>query len=84
MELVFLGILLLILALGLFILNKYNNAARTDNDEIRKFNEANKDSQQNQKELKATLQLPVKTWHFLITGILFIFFGEDYEFNIFF
>lgn len=70
----FLGVLLLLITLGLFILKKYNIKTRQDNKLIRKHNEQ-ETAAWNQKELKATLELPVKWWMTGIVGILFILLG---------
>lgn len=70
----FIGISLILVGIGLFILKKYNGNARKKNDAIRAFNESNNEAKQH-KELNAVIEIPVKWWMSTILGVLFIFLG---------
>ncbi len=70
----FIGISLILVGIGLFILQKYNSSARLKNESIRAFNETNNEAKQH-KELNAVIEIPVKWWLSSALGVLFIFFG---------
>ena len=70
----FIGISLILVGIGLFILQKYNSSARLKNESIRAFNETNNEAKQH-KELNAVIEIPVNWWLSTTFGILFIFFG---------
>lgn len=70
----FIGITLILVGIGLFILKKYNGSAREKNHAIRAFNESTNEAKQH-KELNAVIEIPVNWWLSTTLGILFIFFG---------
>jgi len=77
----FIGIALILVGLGLFILKKYNDNARKKNDTIRAFNDATEDAKE-YKELNAVIEMPVKWWLSTMLGVLFIFSGVANPFSI--
>jgi uncharacterized membrane protein len=77
----FIGISLILVGIGLYILKKYNNNAREKNSVIRAFNQSSNDAKQH-KELNAVLEIPVAWWSSTIIGILFVFLGVANPFSI--
>jgi uncharacterized membrane protein len=77
----FIGIILILVGIGLYILRQYNNNARQKNDAVRTFNNATTDAKQH-KELNKLLEIPVKWWMPTVLGVLFIFLGVANPFSI--
>jgi uncharacterized membrane protein len=77
----FIGIALILVGIGLYILKKYNDRAREKNNTIRVFNEKTKEAK-DYKELNAVLEIPVKWWLSAMIGVLFIFLGVANPFSI--
>ena len=77
----FIGIALILVGIGLYILKKYNDRAREKNNTIRVFNEKTKEYK-DYKELNAVLEIPVKWWLSAMIGVLFIFLGVANPFSI--
>jgi len=75
------GIILLLVGIGLFILNKYNKSARSSNDEIREFNATQTDSRR-YKELNKLIEIPLNRWIPLVLGISLVFLGFANPFSI--
>ena len=77
----FIGVALILVGIGLYILKKYNDRAREKNNTIRVFNEKTKEAK-DYKELNAVLEIPVKWWLSAMIGVLFIFLGVANPFSI--
>lgn len=77
----FIGIALILVAIGLYILKTYNDRAREKNNTIRAFNEKTNEAK-DYKELNAVLEIPVKWWLSGMIGVLFIFLGVANPFSI--
>jgi len=77
----FIGIALILVAIGLYILKNYNDRAKEKNNTIRALNEKTNDAK-DYKELNAILEIPVKWWLSGMIGVLFIFLGVANPFSI--
>ncbi|MFB1003933.1 MAG: cell envelope integrity protein TolA [Bacteroidia bacterium] len=77
----FIGIALILVGIGLYILKQYNDRAREKNNTIRAFNEKTIEAK-DYKELNAVLDIPVKWWLSVTMGVLFIFLGVANPFSI--
>lgn len=77
----FIGVALILVGIGLYILQKYNDRSREKNISIREFNDATKEAKE-YKELNAVLEIPVKWWLSTAAGVLFIFLGVANPFSI--
>lgn len=77
----FIGIALILVAIGLYILKKYNDRSTEKNNSIRALNEKTIEAK-DYKELNAVLEIPVKWWLSAMIGILFIFLGVANPFSI--
>ncbi len=77
----FIGIILIFIGIGLFILKKYNENARAKNDAVRAFNNATPEVTQHQ-ELNKIMEIPVNWSISALLGVLFIFLGVANPFSI--
>jgi len=77
----FIGIALILVGIGLYILKEYNDRSREKNIAIRLFNEKTIEAKY-YKELNAILEIPVKWWLSTMIGVLFIFLGVANPFSI--
>ena len=77
----FIGIALILVGIGLYILKQYNDRSREKNNTIRLFNEKTIDPK-HYKELYAILEIPVQWWLSTVIGVLFIFLGVANPFSI--